>query len=98
MKCTNLLIGLIIIYACLDQMKCMRQSMPSDLAKFTQNVDGYQNVMRYFQMLNNMNNINNMSNLNNFNPSLNSMNSNQMNNIGSSINPLQQQMVKYFLS
>lgn len=98
MKCTNLLIGLMIVYICLSLTESMKQAIPSDLSKFTQNVDGYQNAMRYFQVLNNMNNINGMNNnMNNLNSITPMSNLNNLNNMSSSINPLaglnQQQLV-----
>ncbi len=102
MKCTNFILQIILIYEISVTVSSLQQVLPNDISKFTpnsnSNIDNYQNVLRYYQLLNSVNNMNNsgmnnplmagngLAGLNNLN------NLNNLSNLNNQINP---QLVNY---
>ena len=102
MKCTNFILQIILIYEIYVTVNSLQQVLPNDISKFTgnSNIDNYQNVLRYYQLLNSVNNINNagmnnpliagngIAGLNNLN------NLSNLSNLNNQINP---QLVNYYI-
>lgn len=109
MKCANFILQIILIYEITVITNSLQQIIPSDASKLNYNPDNYQNILRYYELLNSVNNINPnglqnaMANLN-LNPlslgqsfGLNNLRGlNNLGTISNQVNPTQ--LVIYFYS